>query len=142
VSRKRIELDIVSAEKSIFNGSVYSLVVTGTAGELGIYPGHTALLTSIRPGFLEAELEEGSRQVFYLSGGLLEVQPDKVTVLADTALRAVDIDELAVENAKLQAEKALSENTSAIEYTQALAELAQATAQLRALEAFKHKKRR
>lgn len=132
--KKIMELDIVSAEASIFNGNVRSIVVTGKSGELGIYPGHTPLLTALKPGQLFAVLEDGSEDVFYLSGGMLEVQPDAVTVLADTALRAEDLDEAAAEAAKNRAEKELAQQKEGVEYSKAIAELAEAVAQLQAIK--------
>lgn len=137
-----MELDIVSAEASIFTGAVSFLAVTGKSGELGIYPGHTALLTSLKPGQIRATLDDGKDEVFYISGGMLEVQPDAVTVLADTAVRAGDLDEAAAEAAKERAEKVLTEQKSGIEYSKALTELAEAAAQLRAIEALRKRAKR
>jgi len=137
---KTMELDVVSAEASIFTGRVTFLSVTGKAGELGIYPGHTALLTSLKPGQISATLEDNKQQeVFYISGGMLEVQPDVVTVLADTAVRAGDLDEAAAEAVKERAEKTLAEQKAGIEYSKALVELAEAAAQLRAIATLKRK---
>jgi len=137
-----MELDIVSAEASIFNGQVSFLAVTGKAGELGIYPGHTALLTSLKPGQIRATLAEGNDEIFYISGGMLEIQPDAVTVLADTAVRAGDLDEAAAEAVKERAEKVLTEQKSGIEYSRAISELAEAAAQLRAIEALRKRAKR
>ncbi|MCH9643848.1 MAG: F0F1 ATP synthase subunit epsilon [Gammaproteobacteria bacterium] len=131
---KLMQLDIVSAEASIFSGKVKHIVVTGAAGELGIYPGHTPLLTSLKPGQLFTVLENGKEEGFYLSGGMLEVQPDVVTVLSDTAIRAEDLDEAAAAAAKERAEKHLSEQKEGVEYSKAIAELAEAVAQLRAIK--------
>ena len=133
MSSKLIELNIVSAHSAIFSGSVSHLIVNGINGELGIYPGHTALLTSLKPGQVKTVADDGSENVFYISGGMLEVQPYSVTVLADTAFRADDIDEAAALAAKEKAEKALDDNRSELEYSKALSELAQAVAQLRAI---------
>ncbi|OGT53575.1 MAG: F0F1 ATP synthase subunit epsilon [Gammaproteobacteria bacterium RIFCSPHIGHO2_12_FULL_41_15] len=127
-----MQLDIVSAEANIFKGIVKSITVTGSLGQLGIHPGHTALLTALKPGQLKAILENDKEEIFYLSGGMLEVQPESVSVLADTALRADDIDEAAAEAAKERAEKALAEHRADMEYSAALSELAQAAAQLEA----------
>jgi F-type H+-transporting ATPase subunit epsilon len=132
-----MELDIVSAEVSIFTGQVKFLSVTGKSGELGIAPGHTALLTSLKPGQISATLENGQEEVFYISGGMLEVQPHTATVLADTAVRAEDLDEAAAQAAKERAEKALADQKSGIEYSTALSELAEAAAQLRAIAALR-----
>lgn len=137
MTTKTIQLDIVSAVAPIFSGAVQHLVVTGKAGELGIYPGHTALLTALKPGQIQAVLANGEEEVFYISGGMLEVQPTLVTVLADSALRAHDIDEAAALAAQERAQKALSEQKDNIEYAGAATELAEAAAQLRALQAIR-----
>jgi F-type H+-transporting ATPase subunit epsilon len=134
MAEKTMQLDIVSAEKSLFHGTVKFLAITGSVGELGIYPGHTALLTALKPGQVRAELAEGQEEVFYISGGMLEVQPDVATILADTAVRAADLDEAAAQAAVEHAEKALTERKAGIEYSTALLELAEATAQLRAIK--------
>lgn len=134
-----MELDIVSAEASIFTGVVKEVVVTGSIGELGIYPGHTALLTSLKPGQVRALSAEGEEEVFYISGGMLEVQPTSVSVLADTAIRATDLDEAAAEAAKEHAEKLISEQAAGIEYSTAISELAEAAAQLRAIQMLRKK---
>ncbi len=136
-----MQLDIVSAESSIFNGAVKSLTVTGSVGELGIHPGHTALLTSLKPGQIRAVFEDGREEVFYISGGMLEIQPGSATVLADTAVRANDLDEAAALAAKEEAERKLSEQKSGIEYTRALTELAEAAAQLRTIQMLRDKGR-
>lgn len=138
---KTMVLDIVSAESSIFNGSVTYLSVTGGAGELGIHPGHTALLTSLKSGQVMAKLDNGGEEVFYISGGMLEVQPDTVTILSDTASRAEDLDEAAALAAKEQAEKAMTEKRSELEYSKAVAELAEAVAQIRAIQTLRRKGR-
>jgi F-type H+-transporting ATPase subunit epsilon len=129
-----MELDIVSAEAAIFNGDVERLTVTGGLGELGIHPGHTALLTPLKPGQVKAILAGGKEEVFYISGGMLEVQPKVVTVLADTAVRATDLDEAAAQSAKERAEKIIGQQKAGIEYSRALTELAEAAAQLRAIQ--------
>jgi len=133
MTEKTMQLDIVSAEKALFQGAVKFLSVTGSAGELGIHPGHTALLTALKPGQIRADLAEGREEIFYISGGMLEVQPDIITILADTAVRAADLDEAAAQAAIEHAEKILSERKAGIEYSTALVELAEATAQLRAI---------
>lgn len=137
-----MQLDIVSAEAAIFSGEVKLLVATGSAGELGIYPGHTALLTALKPGQIRAILPDDSEEVFYMSGGMLEVQPNCVTVLADTAQRAADIDQAAALAAKEDAERRITEQKSGKEYSQALANLAEAAAQLRAIEMIRGRGRR
>lgn len=136
---KTIELDIVSAEASIFNGEVTFVSVTGSAGELGIHPGHAPLLTALKPGQIHATLKDGKEEVFYMSGGMLEIQPNVVSILADTALRADDLDEAAAQAAKLHAEKILQQKTDGIEYSKALSELAEAAAQLRAITMLRDK---
>jgi F-type H+-transporting ATPase subunit epsilon len=140
--KKTIELDIVSAEASIFNGKVTFVSVTGTVGELGIHPGHSPLLTALKPGQIRAVLENGSEEVFYMSGGMLEVQPSTISILADTAFRADDLDEAAALTAKSRAEKILQQKADGIEYSTALAELAEAAAQLRAISMLRDKIKR
>ncbi|HWU52531.1 MAG TPA: F0F1 ATP synthase subunit epsilon [Tahibacter sp.] len=129
-----IRCDIVSAEEEIFHGAAQMVVATGEIGELGIAPRHAPLITRLKPGQVRVILENGEEQFFYVSGGILEVQPQVVTVLADTAIRAKDLDEAAATKAKEAAERALANRTDAIEIAQAQAELAQAMAQLQALE--------
>ena len=126
-----IRCDIVSAEAEIFSGSVSLVVATG---ELGIAPRHAPLITRLKPGQVRVVLENGDEQFFYVSGGILEVQPQVVTVLTDTAIRAKDLDEAAAKQAKAEAERALADRTDAIEIAEAQAQLAQALAQLQALE--------
>lgn len=129
-----IRCDIVSAEEEIFHGAAQLIVATGEMGELGIAPRHAPLITRLKPGQVRVILENGDEQFFYVSGGILEVQPQVVTVLADTAIRAKDLDEAAANKAKDAAERALANRTDAMEIAQAQAELAQAMAQLQALE--------
>jgi len=129
-----IRCDIVSAEEEIFHGEAQMVVATGEEGELGIAPRHAALITRLKPGQVRVLLENGDEQFFYVSGGILEVQPNVVTVLADTALRAKDLDEAAARRAKEEAERALANRADALEVAQAQAQLAQAVAQLQALE--------
>ncbi len=135
-----MDLDIVSAEASIFKGAVQHIMVSGGMGELGIHPGHTALLTSIKPGQVFATMADGSEDIFYVSGGMLEVQPDAITILADTAQRATDLDEAAATAAKERAENILSDKKAGVEYAEALVELAQAAAQLRAIQKLRNKR--
>jgi len=132
-----LRLDIVSAEKQIFSGDVEMVFVTGDLGELGIAPGHSQLLTTLKPSYVRAMLPAKTEEVFYISGGMLEVQPYIVSVLADTAMRATDIDEAAAIAAKEEAEKILSGKTSAIDVAKATAELAEITAQIRAVQRLK-----
>jgi F-type H+-transporting ATPase subunit epsilon len=129
-----IRCDIVSAEEEIFHGNAQMVIATGEMGELGIAPRHAPLITRLKPGQVRVHLENGEEQFFYVSGGILEVQPSVVTVLADTAIRAKDLDEAAARNAKEEAERALANRSDALEVAQAQAQLAQAMAQLQALE--------
>jgi F-type H+-transporting ATPase subunit epsilon len=137
-----LHLDIVSAEGAIFTGRAEFVAVTGIFGELGILPSHTPLLTSLKPGYVRVVLQGGKEEVFYISGGTLEVQPDIVTVLADTAVRAADLDEAAAIEAKERAEKFLSSQKADIEYARALSELAEAAAQLLTIQQIRKKHKR
>jgi F-type H+-transporting ATPase subunit epsilon len=132
-------LDIVSAEAPIFSGLVERIIATGKMGELGIYPGHTPLLTTLKPGFIRAVKQSGEEEVFYISGGVLEVQTDIATVLADTALRADHLDEAAALEAKERAEKRMADKHGEFEYSQAMGELAEAAAQIRAIQELRKK---
>lgn len=133
-----IHIDIVSAEEEIFSGAATMVYAPAEMGELGIAPQHTPLMTRLKPGEVRVETEtNGEMQYFYVSGGLLEVQPHVITVLADTALRAKDIDEANAIQAKERAEKALQDQASEIDIVKAQAELAEALAQLRALESLR-----
>jgi F-type H+-transporting ATPase subunit epsilon len=138
---KLIKLDIVSAEKALFSGDVQRVEVTGSMGELGIHPGHTPLLTSLKPGQVFVTMEDGHEEVFYMSGGMLEVQPSIVTVLADVAERAADIDEAAAIAAKERAEKMIESKKADIDYAEATIELANAVAQLRAIKHIRDSKK-
>ena len=129
-----IRCDIVSAEEEIFHGTVTMVIATGEMGELGIAPRHAPLITRLKPGQVRVKLESGEEQFFYVSGGILEVQPQVVTVLADTAIRAKDLDEASAKKAKDEAEKLLANRSDAMEIAEAQAQLAQAVAQLQALE--------
>ena len=129
-----MQCDIVSAEQEIFSGPVAMISLRGTIGELGILPGHAPLLTGIRPGVVQLRLENGEVEVFYATGGFLEVQPGVVTILADTATRAEDIDEAAATEARQAAERALAEQAADFDFSLATAQLAQAAAQLRTVE--------
>lgn len=126
--------DIVSAEEEIFSGTVTSVTATAENGEVGILPRHAQFITRLRPGQVRVTMQGGEEQFFYVSGGILEVQPHVVTVLADTALRAKDIDEAAAQRAKEEAERALHDRESEIDLARAQAELAEAVAKLRAIE--------
>lgn len=129
-----IHCDIVSAEAEIFRGEVTMVIASGEVGELGIAPNHAPLITRLKPGEVRLHLENGEEQFFYVSGGILEVQPQVVTVLADTALRAADIDENAALAAKQHAEQSLGDPSDKIEVAAAQTRLAEALAQLQALE--------
>jgi F-type H+-transporting ATPase subunit epsilon len=132
-----LRLDIVSAEQAIFSGVVEMVFATGEMGELGIAPGHTPLITALKPGNIRALLPSKEEEIFYVKGGLLEVQPFVVTVLADTVLRARDIDEASALLAKEQAEKILSEKLTEVDFAKASAELAEAIAQIQAVQKLK-----
>ena len=134
-----VHCDIVSAEEAIFSGRVEMLIAAGSEGDLGIAYGHAPLLTSLKPGPVRIKKQNGEEEVYYVSGGFLEVQPHVITVLADTALRAVDMDEAAALEAKKQAETALSNQNSEVDYSRAATQLAEAAAQLRTLQAIRKK---
>ena len=130
-----VHVDVVSAEASIFSGLAEFVVVPGEMGELGIYPRHTALMTSIKPGSVRIKRpDQEQEEVIYVSGGMLEVQPGVVTILADTAIRGGDIDEAKALEAKQHAEEAMKNRSSDIDYAQAQGELAEAIAQLAAIK--------
>ena len=129
-----IRCDIVSAEAEIFHGEATLVVATGELGELGIAPKHAPLITRLKPGKVVVTTPEGEHLDFAISGGILEVQPTVVTVLADTAVRAQDIDEAAVRAAKEEAERILARRGEAMEIAEAQQRLAEVTAQLQALE--------
>ena len=130
-----VHVDVVSAEEQIFSGLAEVVVVPGEMGELGIYPRHTALMTRIKPGAVRIKRpDQDQEELIYVSGGMLEVQPDVITVLADTAIRGADLDEARALEAKQAAEEAMKNRTSDIDYAQAQAELAEAIAQLRAIQ--------
>ena len=129
-----IRCDIVSAEEEIFSGEVTMVVATGEMGELGIAPRHAPLITRLKPGKLVLTQANGEKVDIVVSGGILEVQPQVVTILADTAIRAENIDELAVKKAKEEAERVLANRGEAMEIAEAQAKLAEAMAQLQALE--------
>ncbi len=128
-------VDVVSAESEIFSGEAEFVVLPGESGELGIYPRHTPLITRIRPGTVRVRLPGGAgEETVFVAGGILEVQPDGVTVLADTAIRAHDLDEAKAMEAKRLAEESLQNKTGDIDYARASAELASAIAQLTAIK--------
>jgi F-type H+-transporting ATPase subunit epsilon len=129
-----VHLDVVSAEAAIFSGLVEAVIVPGRMGEMGIYPGHTALLSGLKPGLVRIILPGGKEEVIYCSGGIIEAQPKLITILSDTALRAADLDEAAALEAKERAERLISDKKEDFEYSRAIVELAEATAQLRAIQ--------
>ena len=130
-----IHLDVVSAEESIFSGEAEFVAAPARMGEIGVYPRHAPLITTIKAGALRVKVPDRAEEtLIFISGGLLEVQPGVVTVLADTAIRGADLDEAKAVEAKKAAEEALANNTSDVDYARAQAELAEAMAQLQAIE--------
>lgn len=137
-----IRCDIVSARRKLYSGEITHCVATGVGGELGIYPRHAPLITKLKAGEVRIQPLEGEEQTFIIGGGILEVMPHLVTVLADTGVRAQDIDEAAAIQAKREAERELATRTGEIEIAEAQARLAEAVAQLRALEQMRRKLKR
>lgn len=134
-----VHCDIVSAEEAIFSGRVEMLIAAGVQGDLGIMHGHTPLLTKLRPGPVRVIKQNGEEEIFYVSSGFLEVQPDGVTVLADTAARADNLDEAAALEAKKHAEQLLENQSSDLDYSRAAAQLAEAAAQIRTIQQIRQK---
>lgn len=134
-----IHCDIVSAEKAIFSGLVEMVIAHGSLGDLGIAHGHAPLLTELKPGPVRVITQSGEEQIFYVSGGFLEVQASTVSVLADTAVRAHDIDEAAAIEAQKAAEAALANQHGEFDYGRAAAQLAEAAAQLRTIQGLRKK---
>jgi F-type H+-transporting ATPase subunit epsilon len=135
-----IHVDVVSAEESIFEGEAEFVALPGEAGELGIYPQHTPLITRIKPGAVRIKVAGKSDEEFvFVAGGILEVQPSRVTVLADTAIRGHDLDEAKAEEARKAAEEALANRSADIDYAKAQAELAAAMAQIAAIRKLRGK---
>lgn len=135
-----IRVDVVSAEESIFEGDAEFVALPGEAGELGIYPQHTPLITRIKPGAVRIKVAGKSDEEFvFVAGGILEVQPNRVTVLADTAIRGHDLDEAKAEQARKDAEEALANRSADIDYAKAQAELAAAMAQIAAIRKLRGK---
>lgn len=132
-----VHCSIVSAEQEIFSGLVQTVIATGTEGELGLYPGHTPLLTGVRPGPVRLILEDGEEEVFFASGGFLEVQPTAITILADTALRAADLDEAAAQEAANRAEQELADNKADIDFGRVQADIQETAAMLRTIRKFR-----
>jgi len=135
-----VNLNVVSAHESLFSGGIKSLQITGSEGELGIMPGHAPLLTSLKPGMALITKKDGTEEVLYLSGGMLEVQPNNVIVLADVATRADDLDEQAALDAKQRAEDEINTHSGGdVDYATVAAQLANAMAQLRVIQVSKRK---
>ena len=134
-----VHCDIVSAEEKIFSGLVEMVIAAGALGDLGIAPGHAPLLTQLKPGPVRLILANGEEEIFYASGGYLEVQPSLVTILADTALRAHDMNEASALEAKKQAEQMMTDQSSDIDHAYAASQLAEAAAQLRTLSRIRKK---
>ena len=135
-----IHVDVVSAEESIFSGEATFVALPGEAGELGIYPRHTPLITRIKPGTVRIQKADGSEEFVFVAGGLLEVQPHSVTVLSDTAIRGKDLDEAKAIAAKAAAEEALKNAKGDIDIAMAQSELAVMAAQIAALRKYRQKK--
>jgi len=135
-----IHCDIVSAEEQIYSGEAEFVVLPGIMGELGIYPRHTPLFTAIRPGAVRMRVPNQAQEEFvFVQGGFLEVQPHHITVLADTAIRAKDLDEAKALDAKRKAEEAMADRSAELDYARAQAELAEAVAQLSAIQKLRRK---
>jgi F-type H+-transporting ATPase subunit epsilon len=135
-----VHVDVVSAEESIFSGLAEFVVLPGEAGELGILPGHMPLMTRIKPGAVRLKVpQQEQEELIFVAGGILEVQPGLVTVLADTAIRGKDLDEAKALDAKRKAEEAMSDKSAEMDYARAQAELAEAVAQLAALQKLRRK---
>ena len=135
-----IHVDVVSAEESIFSGEAEFVVLPGEAGELGIYPRHTPLITSIKPGSVRIKVAgQAEEELVFVAGGVLEVQPGVITVLADTAIRGHDLDEAKALEAQQRAQEMIQNRTSQLEYAKAVAELAEASAQIAAIRKLRKK---
>ena len=135
-----IHLDVVSAEESIFSGLAEFVAAPAKMGELGIYPRHAPLITNIKAGALRVKVPDQAEEVLiFVTGGILEIQPGVITVLADTAIRGADLDQAKAEEAKRAAEEAMKNNASDMDYAKAQAELAEAVAQLQAIERLRRK---
>ncbi len=135
-----ILVDVVSAEESIFSGEAKFVALPGESGELGIYPRHTPLITRIRPGAVRIQRPDGSEEFVFVAGGLLEVQPDRVTVLSDTAIRGKDLDEAKASEARKVAEEAVKNAKSDVDLAKAQSELAVMAAQIAALRKYRQKR--
>ena len=135
-----VHCDIVSAEESIFSGLVELVVATGTLGDLGIAPGHAPLMTSLAAGPVRIVKQGGEEEIFFVTGGYLEVQPNIVTVLSDSAQRAGDLDEAAAVEAKKEAERLLANQSGDFDYSKAASQLAEASARLRTVQQMRRKR--
>ncbi|GAB3415881.1 F0F1 ATP synthase subunit epsilon [Massilia agilis] len=139
---RTLHVDVVSAEQEIFSGDAEFVALPGEAGELGIYPMHTPLITRIRPGSVRIKLAgSGEEELVFVAGGILDVQPTAVTVLAETAIRGRDLDEAKANEARKQAEETLANRTATVDYAKAQAELAEAIAQLAAISRLREQRR-
>ena len=134
-----LQCNVVSVKESIFSGTIKMLIAKGVGGELGIMPGHTPLITLLQPGPVRVQREDGSEEVIYVSGGLLEVQPHVITLLADSAIRANDLNEAQILEARKHAETLLANQSSELNTGAALASLAETAAQLRTLQKLKNR---
>ena len=134
-----LHVDVVSAHESIYSGEARFVVLPGEAGELGIYPRHTPLITRIKPGSVRIERPDGSEEFVFIAGGILEVQPDRVTVLSDTAIRGKDLDEAMASEAKQAAEEAMKHAKDDIDFAKAQGEFATMAAQIAALRKYRKK---
>lgn len=137
---KTIRCDIVSSRKKLFSGEVTRFIAVGTAGELGIYPGHAPLMTTLKPGMLQLTDPQGEETMIFAAGGILEVMPHLITALVDYAVRADDVDEAAAKQARDEAERALGNRTANMDILAAEMKLAESLAQLRAVELIRRKK--
>ncbi len=135
-----MHVNIVSAEKEIYSGTVIQVFAPAEMGEVGVMPRHAPMLSTLKPGVVRVLLQDGDEQAFYVSGGILEIQPHVVTILSDTALRAADIDESAALEAKTRAEAAMKDKASDMDYAKAKTELIEAVAQIEALRKLRKKK--
>ena len=131
---KTMQCNVVSAEESLYTGDVQMVIATGDLGDLGITPGHAPLITTLKPGPVRLVFEDGSDELFFVSGGFLEVVPSKVTILADTAERAENLDEAAAIHAQDEAKRLLEEQHADFDYSRATVELAEAVARIRVIE--------
>lgn len=135
-----IQVDVVSAEESIFSGEAKFVALPGEAGELGILPGHIPLITRIKPGAVRIEKADGGEEFVFVAGGILEVQPNRITVLSDTAIRGADLDEAKASEARKVAEEALKNASSELDLAKATSELAVMAAQIAALRKYRQKR--